>query len=98
MRKSLRTKVLERAHERALTHRRAPSLWQLPPAMARLVLEEGLELGDADDRVMGTLNSKQKGGTVGALTGGLITRAGYYEHAFVLAAMPFVEGTGPGLF
>ena len=32
-----------------------------------------------------------RSGTVGKLTGGLITRAGYYEHAVLLALLPFMN-------
>lgn len=58
--------------------------FDLPEAMAKLV-REGMELGDADDKVMGTVNSKQGEGTVGALTNGLISRTNYYVPAVILA-------------
>jgi inosine/xanthosine triphosphatase len=66
----------------------------LPPAVAELV-RQGVELGHADDRVFGRSNSKQTNGAVGLLTRNLIDRAGYYEHAVVLALVPFVN---PSLF
>jgi inosine/xanthosine triphosphatase len=62
----------------------------LPNEVARLV-REGVELGEADDIVFGRTNSKQKDGAVGILTGGLITRADYYEEAVVLALIPFIN-------
>ncbi|RYG68966.1 inosine/xanthosine triphosphatase [archaeon] len=61
----------------------------LPPPITQLILGEGLELGEADDRFFGTTDSKRKGGSVGQLTGGVIDRAAYYEHAVVLAFVPF---------
>jgi inosine/xanthosine triphosphatase len=64
--------------------------FNLPPVIKNLVINEGLELGDADDKVFSTVNSKQKGGTVGKLTRGVIDRAQYYETAVVLAMIPFL--------
>lgn len=63
-------------------------LFFLPPKVAELV-ESGIELGKADDIVFGRSNSKQENGAVGLLTGDLIDRAGYYEHAVILALTPF---------
>lgn len=60
----------------------------LPTEMARLVTG-GKELGDADDIVFGQTNSKQKSGTVGNLTGDVVTRSSYYSEAVVLALVPF---------
>merc|ERR1711962_1905044 len=60
----------------------------LPYAITKLV-KEGLELGDADDRVFNTVNSKQGEGTVGKLTKGVVDRTAYYEHAVVLAFARF---------
>lgn len=61
----------------------------LPSCIRDLVINEHLELGDADDRVFGTVNSKQSSGTVGHLTKGVIDRCLYYVHAVVLAFIPF---------
>ncbi len=68
----------------------------LPPRVARLLRgqEPGhgkLELGAACDLVFNETNSKQQGGTVGALTRGLIDRTTYYEHAVVCALAPFLH-------
>lgn len=60
----------------------------LPEEVARLV-RRGIELGHADDLVFGRSNSKQADGSVGLLTGGVIDRALYYEHAVILALVPF---------
>lgn len=61
----------------------------LPSQVRDLVVNEGMELGHADDKVFGLSNSKQKGGAVGHLSNGVIDRAMYYEHATVLAFIPF---------
>ncbi len=60
----------------------------LPPEVARLI-DEGLELGEADDRVFKQHNSKQKNGAVGLLTKNLITRETLYHQAMILALIPF---------
>jgi inosine/xanthosine triphosphatase len=62
----------------------------LPEEVARLV-RNGMELGHADDAVFGRSNSKQEDGSVGLLTGGVIDRTLYYEHAVVLALIPFLN-------
>lgn len=60
----------------------------LPDAVADLV-RRGVELGLADDRVFGRADSKRDLGAVGLLTGGVIDRTVLYEHAIVLALVPF---------
>jgi len=62
----------------------------LPQQIARLVAE-GMELGAADDLVFRQNNSKQQGGAVGLLTGGLIDRSQYYEQALILSLIPFIN-------
>lgn len=138
----------------ATSHARTAS-FPLPAAVAELVLREGLELGDADDRVFGRcmtlhvaaasaaahmvgahascrplpaasacmpmqapgpcgpdalffpdrlhsdllcacrVKSGQGSGTIGQLTGGLLTRQSYYEHAALCALIPLMN---PRLF
>jgi non-canonical (house-cleaning) NTP pyrophosphatase len=63
----------------------------LPAAVANLIMKEGWELGDADDKVFGRTQSKHGAGTVGILTDFLIPRAAYYEHALILALMPWIR-------
>lgn len=63
-------------------------LFFLPEAVARLV-RQGMELGHADDQVFGRSNSKQQNGAIGLLTGDVIDRLAYYEHALVMALVPF---------
>jgi inosine/xanthosine triphosphatase len=60
----------------------------LPQEVAELV-RQGVELGEADDRVFGRSNSKQQNGSVGLLTADVITRLEYYRHAVILALIPF---------
>jgi inosine/xanthosine triphosphatase len=66
----------------------------LPPAVTNLI-RQGKELGEADDIVFGRTNSKQENGAVGLLTGDVIDRAQLYEHAVILALIPFKN---PGLY
>ncbi len=66
--------------------------FKLPLEIADLV-RQGVELGEADDRVFGRSNSKQGNGAVGILTGDVIDRTAYYIHAVVLALIPFVNPT-----
>ena len=68
---------------------RTPTL-PLPPAVEAL-LQEGLELGEANDRVFATHNSKQKGGAFGLLTEGRMTRGGVYAQALELAMIPLLN-------
>ena len=63
----------------------------LPPEITRLVLQENMELGDADDQVFQRINGKQGDGTIGKLTRGLIDRSTYIEHALILAFVPWIR-------
>ncbi|MBN2046869.1 MAG: inosine/xanthosine triphosphatase [Anaerolineaceae bacterium] len=62
----------------------------VPPPVAQLV-REGKELGEADDIVFNRSNSKQENGAVGILTNNLIDRTQLYEHAILLAMIPFLQ-------
>ena len=64
--------------------------YTLPQKIMELV-KGGMELGFADDQVFGKTNSKQDMGSVGLLTSGLINRFEYYDHAMVLAMIPFMN-------
>ena len=66
----------------------------LPPAVKALI-DDGFELGDANDRVFSTVDSKKKGGAYGLLTNGLYTREGVYTQALVIALIPFVNALYP---
>ncbi|MEO6728731.1 MAG: inosine/xanthosine triphosphatase [Candidatus Dojkabacteria bacterium] len=62
----------------------------LPQKVADLI-RGGMELGDADDKVFGGTNTKQKNGSIGILTKDVITRAGYYEPTVVMSLIPFIN-------
>lgn len=62
----------------------------LPPAVKTL-MDAGLELGEANDRVFSTVNSKQKGGAYGLLSDGLYTRESIYCQTLIIALIPFVN-------
>jgi inosine/xanthosine triphosphatase len=64
------------------------SAYFLPNKTCKL-LKEGVELGHADDMVFGQTDSKNKQGSVGLLTGGIVDRAAYYTQAVILALIPF---------
>ncbi|TVP52762.1 MAG: inosine/xanthosine triphosphatase [Mongoliibacter sp.] len=64
----------------------------LPEAISQLI-EGGMELGEADDKVFQRENSKQESGAVGILTQGAIDRKEYYQQAVVLALIPFINET-----
>ncbi|EQC41568.1 hypothetical protein SDRG_01529 [Saprolegnia diclina VS20] len=59
------------------------------PAKVIALVDQGMELGHADDAVFGRSNSKQATGSVGLLTNDVITRSTYYEQAVILAFIPF---------
>jgi inosine/xanthosine triphosphatase len=60
----------------------------LPENIAELV-RQGVELGEADDRVFSRSNSKQTNGAIGLLTGDAVTRLGLYIPAVIFALIPF---------
>ena len=66
----------------------------LPPAVKELV-DAGMELGEANDRVFSTVNSKQGGGAYGLLTDGRYTRESIYAQTLVIALTPFVNRLYP---
>jgi inosine/xanthosine triphosphatase len=62
----------------------------LPDAVARLVREQGLELGAAMDRLTGEYNVKHRQGAVGILTAGLVDRQAAYEVILTYALARFL--------
>ncbi len=62
----------------------------LPPKVVEL-LDQGYELGHADDIVFGVDNSKQSTGSAGLLTGGVMDRLRFYVPAIILALIPFKQ-------
>ncbi len=66
-----------------------PGSYSLPPEVAHLIIDQGMELGHADDRIFNRVNSKQGDGSVGILTHGVLNRGPYYVQAVLLALIPF---------
>ena len=62
----------------------------LPEQVARLIREDGLELGVAMDRLTGEHNVKQRQGAVGVLTAGLVDRQAAYEVIVAYALARFL--------
>lgn len=62
----------------------------LPEALNQMV-SDGMELGEADDKLFNKSNSKESGGAVGILTNGVISRTNYYQQALSLALIPFIK-------
>lgn len=62
----------------------------LPDKIISLI-NDGIELGEADDIVFGLNNSKQKNGAVGILTENAINRMNLYSQGVVLALIPFKQ-------
>ena len=60
----------------------------LPDPVAALI-RAGIELGEANDRVFARRNSKQQEGAIGTLSSGVIDRQALYEHAAIMALLPF---------
>lgn len=60
----------------------------LPRKISDLI-DQGIELGEADDIVFGESNSKQNAGAVGLLTDNVIDRARLYSEGVILALIPF---------
>ncbi|WP_425146819.1 inosine/xanthosine triphosphatase [Deinococcus sp.] len=63
---------------------------RLPPEVERR-LRAGEELGPIMDELSGQQNIKQQAGTVGLLTGGLLTRSDVWQMALTLTLAPFLN-------
>lgn len=61
----------------------------LPAAIAARI-RDGEELGLVMDEILNTRHVSQKGGTIGALTAGLVSRRDAFAHAVAYALAPFV--------
>ncbi|MEM1312612.1 MAG: inosine/xanthosine triphosphatase [Patescibacteria group bacterium] len=59
------------------------------PAKVIELVNQGYELGEADDIVFNKTDSKQANGAIGLLTGDVITRTSYYTEALCMALVPF---------
>jgi inosine/xanthosine triphosphatase len=62
----------------------------LPECVVELI-EAGMELGDANDKIFDTTDSKSQGGAYGLLTNGLYTRESIYYQTLVIAMVPFIN-------
>jgi inosine/xanthosine triphosphatase len=82
-----------RSREGGLGEARSVTL-PLPPAVKDLV-DSGLELGAANDRVFETLDSKHGEGAFGLLSDGRFTRQAVYEQTLTIALIPFVNPLYP---
>lgn len=63
---------------------------KLPPQVAARI-GAGEELGPVMDALTGEQNTKQKAGTVGFLTNGLLSRADVWQMGLTLALAPFMN-------
>lgn len=79
--------VLDRS---GLSGKAKTGCFYLPQGIVDL-MDQGMELGAADDQFFAKENSKQSGGSVGLLTHGIINRKEYYTQAIILALIPFLN-------
>lgn len=63
----------------------------LPPKVVELV-QQGMELGHANDIVFKSKESKKGIGASGLLTNELITRSDYYTRGVIFSLIPFING------
>jgi inosine/xanthosine triphosphatase len=61
------------------------------PEKISILIRQGIELGDADDKVFGLSDSKKKNGAVGILTHNIENRTDLYTDAVILALIPFLN-------
>lgn len=73
-----------------LTGKARTATFFLPEKISKLI-DQGIELGEADDIVFGLTDSKKKKGAVGILTNNATDRAKYYSEAVILALIPFIN-------
>lgn len=69
----------------------ATSGWFPLPVEALELVGNGLELGDAMDKLAGVADSKNGPGAVGLLTGNVVDRTTLYEDAVVFALIPHIN-------
>jgi inosine/xanthosine triphosphatase len=72
------------------TGRATTPQYYLPKKVAELV-DQGYELGTADDIVFGRVNSKQQNGAAGLLTKDIIKREDQFVTGTILALIPFIN-------
>ncbi|HIE41445.1 MAG TPA: inosine/xanthosine triphosphatase [Candidatus Aenigmarchaeota archaeon] len=66
------------------------SQFELPESISKHLLN-GVELGDVIDKITGEHNTKQKSGTIGFFTKGVIDRKNLYVRGLVVALIPFIN-------
>ncbi|MBT0724212.1 inosine/xanthosine triphosphatase [Rosenbergiella sp. S61] len=64
--------------------------FMLPDSLVT-ALQEGAELGPLMSTLTGIENIKHKGGAIGAITSGLLTRSSVYQQAIILALSPLIH-------
>jgi inosine/xanthosine triphosphatase len=64
--------------------------FSLPDHITKELLA-GVELGDVIDRLTGEENTKQRGGAIGFLTRGNLSRQELYAQGIVVALVPFLN-------
>lgn len=66
------------------------SLFPLPSIIVTELLN-GKELGEVIDKIANDENTKQKGGAIGYLTNGVVTRKELYKQGIISALVPFLH-------
>ncbi|ABC27356.1 uncharacterized conserved protein [Hahella chejuensis KCTC 2396] len=74
-------------HRDDISYARSAAL-PLPQAVVEM-MDQGMELGEANDRLFGTQNSKQQTGAIGLLTRDLLSRESLYADTLILALTRF---------
>lgn len=64
--------------------------FMLPNSLVK-ALQEGAELGPLMSTLTGIDNIKHKGGAIGAITSGQLTRSSVYQQAIILALSPLIH-------
>src|SRR5690606_27403626 len=64
--------------------------FSLPPGIKALV-RDGVELGEANDQSFQKLSAEQRGGAIGSLSNGRVSRRALYKQAALLALIPFIQ-------
>lgn len=66
--------------------------FELPSSITeKLLKQDGTELGDAIDSLIGGKNTKEKQGAVGYFTNGVVDRKRYYVDGLLVALIPFLN-------
>jgi len=79
--------VIKNKHQTGMARSAA---FLLPDSIVRLI-DQGIELGEADDIVFNRSGSKTGNGAIGILTHNLIDRTALYSPAVIMALLPFIN-------